>query len=90
MLSPLDGGKAGKTWQSVINIGVRPTFDKSSIGQHVEAHILDFQEDLYTKTLRLDFIQRIRDEKKFTGIEPLVEQINNDIVETKNILRRKS
>lgn len=63
---------------AVVNIGVNPTFGESEL--KVEAHLLDTEElDLYGSELRLEFIERIRGEKRFDGIESLKAQINRDI-----------
>ena len=78
----------GNYWGAVTNIGVRPTFEKQPVLPRVEAHLLDFQGDLYGKTLQLDFISRLRDEKHFNGIQALVDQIHRDIDQARNILRQ--
>ena len=62
---------------SVTNIGVRPTFDDGG-ALSIECHILDFDEDIYGVDLRVEFVQRLRGERKFDGIEALVEQISKD------------
>ncbi len=65
-------------FKAVVNIGSNPTFVHS--GQvTVEAHLLDFTEDLYGEHLRLEFIQRLRSERKFSGVDELVGQIKSDI-----------
>lgn len=69
----------GAAWHSVVNIGVRPTFDPEDSDQHVEAHLLDFNQDMYGKQLALDFVARIRDEQRFSSVEALVDQIHQDI-----------
>lgn len=63
---------------SVVNVGVRPTFDGSG-GTVVEAHLLDFEADLYGQTLSLDFLARLRGEQRFDGVAALVAQINQDV-----------
>ena len=62
---------------SVTNIGVRPTFDDGG-GLSIECHIMDFDEDIYGSDLRVEFVQRLRGERKFDGIDALVEQIGKD------------
>lgn len=62
---------------AVTNIGVRPTFDGTR--RTVEAYLLDFAEDIYGQTLRLDFLHRLRGEQKFGGIAALVAQITKDV-----------
>jgi riboflavin kinase/FMN adenylyltransferase len=74
----------GNTHKGVANIGYSPTF-----GDHiftVEVHLLDFNENIYDRKIRVNFIQRIRDEKKFTNISELSDQIKKDIVKARNIL----
>jgi len=68
---------------AVANIGTRPTFDGQ--GTTVEAHLLGFDEDLYGKVLRLRFIDRIRDERRFDGPGALVAQIRMDIAHARRI-----
>ena len=60
----------------MLNVGSRPTFNGE--GTHLEAHLFDFEESLYDKILKVDFVQRIRDEQKFTSVEALVEQLSMD------------
>jgi riboflavin kinase/FMN adenylyltransferase len=74
-------------YQSAVNVGVRPTVDATS-KQTVEAHLLDFDGDLYGQTLALDFIARLRDERRFDGIEALLAQIRRDIEQAREILQR--
>lgn len=71
----------------VANIGYSPTFDDNIFT--VEVHILDFSEDLYGKQIRINFIERLRGEKKFSGIEELSEQIRKDIIRAKEIFYEK-
>lgn len=75
----------GEAVNAVTNIGVRPTFEADA-HPTVEAHLLDFDRDLYGQTLRLDFIARLRPEQKFNGVEELVAQIKRDIENAKQIL----
>jgi riboflavin kinase/FMN adenylyltransferase len=72
------------SYMAATNVGVRPTVD----GQHltVEAHLLDFEGDLYGKTLSLDFVARLRGEQKFPGLDALVAQIRTDIEHTRALL----
>ncbi len=61
----------------VANIGKNPTFGNDALS--VEAHILDYQGNIYGDDIRIHFVQRIRDEKKFNGIDELKERITKDI-----------
>jgi len=67
----------GIVHESVTNIGKRPTFDEGEENV-IETHILDLDKDLYGAKLRLGFVQRIRDEKRFDDIEALKRQIEAD------------
>jgi riboflavin kinase/FMN adenylyltransferase len=61
----------------VINVGVRPTFGETDIT--VEAHLLDFSGNLYGKRIRLEFLRRLREERKFADVEALRTQIARDV-----------
>lgn len=76
----------GKWFQSVVNIGVRPTFDGRSTRVHVEAHLLDFAEEIYGEKLKLFFVARLRAEQRFDTANALVDQINKDIKQAKQNL----
>ncbi len=67
----------GRRYPAVVNIGVRPTFGETVLA--VEAHLLDFSGDLYTRTVRLEFVERLRDEMRFPSVEGLKAQIGRDI-----------
>ncbi|THB65543.1 MAG: bifunctional riboflavin kinase/FAD synthetase [Desulfovibrio sp.] len=69
---------------AVANIGVNPTFGNEDLS--VEAHILDFDEDIYGHEMRVHFVQRLRDEKKFSGIEELTARIREDVALGRRIL----
>jgi riboflavin kinase/FMN adenylyltransferase len=62
---------------AVVNVGVRPTFGETSLA--IEAHLLDFSGDLYGRPVRLEFLDRIRDEKRFGSVDELRAQIERDI-----------
>lgn len=66
---------------AMVNIGMRPTFDgtlQQSDHLSIEAHIIGFGEDIYGKRLRLEWLKRLRDEKKFDSIDALKVQIEKD------------
>jgi len=69
--------------QAVVNIGFRPTFEGGDARPTIEAHLLDYDGDLYGQTLALDFIARLRPEIKFPGIDALLTQIRQDIVQAR-------
>ena len=64
-------------YDAVLNLGVRPTFGETEL--LVEAHLLDFSGDLYGRRLRLEFLRRLREERKFPDIEALRRQIALDV-----------
>ena len=66
----------GVVYPSVTNVGVRPTFGESR--RVVEAHVLEFDGDLYGRMIRLGFVQRLRDERRFESAEALQAQIRAD------------
>ena len=68
-------------YPAVVNIGRRPTFEDEDDCIIVEAHLLKYQGNLYGKRISLDFVDRLRDERKFTSLEHLVSQIYKDISE---------
>ena len=77
----------GKTYNAMANTGVRPTIGDREDGDFIiEVNVFDFNGDLYGKTLKVWFIERIRDEVKFQGLEALKAQLQQDRVEAKKIL----
>jgi len=87
---PLDGiyatllQEGDNEWPSVTSIGFNPTFGNGS--RTMESYIFDFHGDLYGKMVRLFFIKRIREEKKFSSPDLLVEQMNKDVLSAQDIL----
>ncbi|TDI84314.1 MAG: riboflavin biosynthesis protein RibF, partial [Chloroflexi bacterium] len=76
--------------QAVTNIGYRPTFEDEHHSPVVEAHILDFEGELYGKEIKLEFVDRLRDEMRFSGPEKLLEQIEKDIRRARSLLEQQS
>lgn len=74
-----DGHKAA------VNVGVRPTFETGR-GELVEAYLLDVDEDLYGRQLKIEFITRLRGERRFPSVEELVEQMSRDVEEVRALL----
>jgi riboflavin kinase/FMN adenylyltransferase len=72
----------------VMNIGVRPTVDGTKL--RIEAHLFDFDGDLYGQALRTDLVARIRGEQKFDGLEALKHQIALDVEAAKGALAAPS
>ena len=69
---------------AAVSIGVRPTFE-TRLGELVEAYLLDFSGDLYGTQLELTFLERLRGELAFSGVEELVAQIERDVEDTRRI-----
>lgn len=77
------------TWRrSITNIGVRPTFE-SDADPSIETYLFDFDGDLYGDVLRVRFLHRIRDERKFNGIDELKSQIERDSARALNYFRHR-
>ncbi len=91
---PVDGIYAtrayidSQTYQSVTNIGKRPTFGDSQ--RLVEVYILNYHSNLYNHELKIDFIQRLRNEKRFATVEELKRQITKDVEQGRTILNAKT
>jgi|TARA_B110000483_G_scaffold82534_1_gene102517 riboflavin kinase/FMN adenylyltransferase len=73
----------GQAFPGVANVGVRPTIDDRTLKPILEVHLFHFSRDIYGKTAKVIFRQKIRDEKKFTGVGALKAGIMNDIKEAK-------
>jgi len=71
----------GMSYGGVSNVGVRPTFGGDA--EVIEVHVFDLDRDLYGQELVVDFVDHIRNERRFDGIESLVEQIHRDIAEAR-------
>ena len=90
-LVPADGVYAvrvdveGQSYNGMLNIGYRPTLE-NGLSRSIEVHILHFNSDIYDSTIRLSFVQRIRPEMKFSGLDELVSQLNKDAVMVEAIL----
>jgi riboflavin kinase/FMN adenylyltransferase len=76
-----------ETFAACTNVGVAPTFERAE--SRVEAHLLDFDGDLYGSVVDVEFAWRIRDERRFSGVQELIEQIQRD-VEQARLLTRKA
>ena len=74
---------------SLTNVGVRPTFGEGS-ETTVETHVLDFSGDLYGREVRLGFVQRLRDERRFEDIDALRAQIEADVRRAERLFARIS
>ena len=78
----------GKRHQAATSIGVRPTFDLTQ--RLVEVFVMDFSEDLYGKTMGVEFITKVRDQEKFDGLDALINQINRDVYDCRQVLDRSA
>ncbi len=78
-----------KIYPSVTNIGFNPTFEKEG-KLSIETYVFYFDGNLYDEEVRLHFVERIRDEKKFSSPEELIETIRNDIKKAKEILENEA
>ncbi len=76
----------GKHWPAAVNIGTRPTFKSDDPSSHVEAYILEFSGDLYSQTVSLEFISRLRGEVRFDNVPDLITQVHRDIDQTRQIV----
>lgn len=74
----------GQRHQAATSIGVRPTFDLTQ--RLVEVFIMDFSADLYGKTVDVEFIEKVRDQEKFDGLDSLIKQINQDVDDCRQVL----
>jgi riboflavin kinase/FMN adenylyltransferase len=79
----------GVIYPAVTNVGVRPTFGGAG-GPVVEAHLLDVDRDLYGRSLHLGFIQRVRDERRFEGVDLLKAQIGADVQKARSLFEQMS
>ena len=90
-LIPADGVYAvhvsfdGRIYAGMLNIGHRPTLD-NGMNRSIEVHILHFHSDIYDKFIRISFVQRIRSEMKFDGIDALIEQLHKDAATVEALL----
>ena len=71
---------------AVVNVGVRPTFEENPVAPRVEAHLLDFDDDVYGEVITLEFLHRIREERKFPSKDELIKQIQQDIILSRQYL----
>ena len=74
-----------RRWPGVTNIGHNPTFGDGD--RTVESFLLDYKGDLYGQTVQISFVKRIREEKKFSSVDLLVEQIQRDVLTAREIFR---
>ena len=73
-------------FMAATNIGLNPTFTPERKIPSLEAYLMDFDRDIYGETLTLEFVKRLRDEIRYTTVEALIEQIHEDVTQTRAIL----
>jgi riboflavin kinase/FMN adenylyltransferase len=76
----------GKTYGGAANLGYNPTFGDTDLS--LEAHLFNFDQDIYGKQITIRFIDRLRDEKRFSGPQELAAQIAKDVDTAKKVLAR--
>jgi riboflavin kinase / FMN adenylyltransferase len=93
---PDDGGDAGtaqrpngERYLAAISVGTRETFYASGGERLVEAYLLDFDGDLYGEQLRITLLEPLRSQRRFDGVEELIEQIRADVEEVRIRLAAK-
>lgn len=74
----------GQPYPAAVNIGINPTFGGEPL--HLEAHLLDFDEDILDRVLAVEFWKRLRDEQKFDSGEALTKQIEQDVQDTRALV----
>ena len=79
----------GVIYPSITNVGVRPTFDEAPTTV-IETHLLDVERDLYGRTLRLGFVQRLRDERRFDSVDLLKAQLGADVQKARTLFEQMS
>ena len=77
---------AGERYRCAINIGRRPTFYEDAAQSLLEAHLLDFDGDLYGERAQIEFVQFLRSEQRFDGIDALTAQLKRDVERTRELL----
>lgn len=88
---PARGVYAGVAWlpdgcyPAAINIGMRPTVTSGEL-MTVEAHLIDFSDDIYDQQITLDFLYRTRDEERFSSPDHLITRLEKDVVQTRRLI----
>lgn len=80
-----EGEGAGERLRAAVSIGTNPTF--AGRERRVEAYVLDFSGDLYGERVALDFVARLREMRRYDGVEALMAQIKQDVVDARAALR---
>lgn len=85
-LSAPDDGSVPRRWPCAINVGKRPTFYQDAEHSVIEAHLIDWQGDLYGVAGGIEFVTRLRAERKFDGLDALKAQLVTDVDAARNCL----
>ena len=73
-------------FMAATNIGFNPTFTPERTTPSLEAYLLDFDRDIYDQYLKVEFVARLRDEVRYNSVEALINQIHDDVNQTRAIL----
>ncbi|MCM8801230.1 MAG: riboflavin biosynthesis protein RibF [Candidatus Omnitrophica bacterium] len=74
-----------RSLDGICYIGTKPTFKRQRIKPYIEVHLFNFSQDIYGRKLMIQFIKKIRNEKRFSSCVSLAEQIRKDILQTKRL-----
>ena len=77
----------GVRWPAAINVGKRPTFHRNAKHSLLEAHLIEFDGDLYGELARVQFVELLRSEQRFDGVEALIQQLNVDVARASELLQ---
>ncbi len=77
---------SGQRWACAMNLGRRPTFYEHADSSLLEAHLIDFNGDLYGESARVSFTHFLRGERKFDGIDALISQLKHDVEHARSVL----
>jgi len=76
----------GSRVPAAVNIGMRPTFHQNAEQPLLEAHLIDYDGDLYGQQLQVEFVQFLRSERRFSGIDEIAEQLKKDVEHARTVL----
>lgn len=80
----------GKKYKGMCNIGYNPTFNFNKFDKSVEVNIFDFNLEIYNEKIEILFLKKIRDEVKFSSVEALIDQLNNDCQKAKSFFKNNT
>ncbi|WP_026180364.1 bifunctional riboflavin kinase/FAD synthetase [Hahella ganghwensis] len=81
---------SGEVWPGVANVGYRPTVDGGDPKPNLEVHLLDFDQDLYGQRLKVEFLEKLRDEQRFADLNELKTRIHQDIDQARQFFLGRS